>query len=586
MTELFSDITLQSPAYLWAILAVPLLWWLLRLIPPEAIRRRFPSFRLLQDLPPMRAQTAFTPLWLLCLRGVMLICLVVGFADPVWNTEAVDMPPEDQPIILLIDNCWAAAPSWQAMKNKAIAVVHNLPAKQNLAVIAACPQNSNYIISNGLISPAEAMPMLQQLRQTNQLANWPDIFMALQSLQLAPIAQLNLISSDIMDQVDDYDRFLKEIAVYDDVRLYSPDDAFLPVKLSSEHDKENLSVIIQRLNAEKDHSYKIKIQGTNGILAIVPIVMAQGEGSKTIQLDLPGEEMNSVREISVDGYGITAQQRWAENTMPARIGLVTSPAQNNPLTAPDFYLRKALVGQTNLITGEWQELLRQKLPVIITADPALPQNHWSQIAEFLNDGGRLIRFASPALLSNLDPFMLALPIRMMQQSDDLLSDTDVHILKFFTESPLRDFPLPNNLFSNYWLFDSKLSPDTATWASYTNHIPMILMRSVGKGKSIFVNAIPTPQSSNWILNPQFPEILTTLAGKTNTETSTEFSVRFQNLTLIQEKDLPNQVIVDDLSLRQNQNPIAPVLFALAFLIFVIDQLLITLRFSGILWRRR
>lgn len=585
--DFLSGITLQSPEYLWAILAVPMLWWLLRLIPPEAIRRRFPSFRLLHDLPPMRAQTAFTPLWLLCLRGIMVICMVLGFANPTWDAEAIDTPPEDQPIILLIDNCWAAAPGWHAMKDKALAVMHNLPVKQNLAVIAACPQNSNYIISNGLISPVEAEPMLKQLRQSNQLANWPQIFSALQSLQLAPIAQLNIISSGIVDQIDDYDRFLKEIAVYDDVRFYSPDDGLLPVGLSSDHNKENLSINIQRLKADQGHSYKIVIRNANGILAIVPIVLNQGESEKTIQLDLPGEEMNDVREIAVDGYGAMARQKWPENTAPTRIGLATNNVPRNPLTAPDYYLARALSGQTNLIKGGWQELLRQKLPVIIAADPQLPQNQLNHIAEFLNNGGRLIRFASSELPAQSDPFMPASPIRVMQKADDLLSETDTHILNFMPESPLNNLALPNDLFTNYWLFHSQLPPDTKIWASYANHIPVIMARPVGKGESIFVNAVPTPQSGNWILNPKFPEMIAMLVGKTSVWMPPEkFPLRFQSLTPIQEKDLPNQVVVDDLTVDENHRPLAPMLFALAFLIFVIDQLLITLRFSGILWRQR
>src|SRR5262249_8608659 len=146
------EIILLTPHYLWAILAVPLLWWLLRLIPPEAIRRRFPSLRLLQNLPPLRAQTAYTPVWLLILRGAMIALLLLGFAEPVWQIAEADTPASDQPVIMLFDNCWAAAPNFDAMRAKLLSLLDDFPPEQNIAVLAACPAGPDALISRGLVA--------------------------------------------------------------------------------------------------------------------------------------------------------------------------------------------------------------------------------------------------------------------------------------------------------------------------------------------------------------------------------------------------------------------------------------------------
>ncbi|HRJ13279.1 MAG TPA: BatA domain-containing protein, partial [Alphaproteobacteria bacterium] len=256
MVFLTDNILLQAPEYLWAILAVPLLWWLLRLIPPEAIRRRFPSLKLLQNLPPLRAQTAFTPIWLLILRGILIITLVLAFTDPVWQIDEADLPPPDQPIIFLIDNCWAAAPNWPEMQNKAQSLLSTLPLQQNIAILAACPPTANHLVTQGLVNSPGAILQMQQLQQQNAVANWRDIILALQNLDLAPIAQVHFISSGVMDSDEDLQRLSAEIRIYDDVNVILPPPNHLPLNLTISQ-KNPVTVTLQRLTDRNAASYRL-----------------------------------------------------------------------------------------------------------------------------------------------------------------------------------------------------------------------------------------------------------------------------------------------------------------------------------------
>ena len=70
-----------APWLLWGLLALPILWILLRAVPPAPIRRRFPGVALLLGLDDRHQQTDRTPWWLLLLRmlavaAVMLAMLV------------------------------------------------------------------------------------------------------------------------------------------------------------------------------------------------------------------------------------------------------------------------------------------------------------------------------------------------------------------------------------------------------------------------------------------------------------------------------------------------------------------------------
>ena len=60
-----------EPWLLTALVSLPALWWLLRIIPPAPKQIRFPAIRLLLGLEPEEEISPRTPLWLLILRLVL-----------------------------------------------------------------------------------------------------------------------------------------------------------------------------------------------------------------------------------------------------------------------------------------------------------------------------------------------------------------------------------------------------------------------------------------------------------------------------------------------------------------------------------
>jgi hypothetical protein len=74
--------TFAAPALLWGLLALPILWLILRAIPPAPIRRRFPAVVLLLGLDDKTRTADRTPWWLLLLRALAIAAAIVGFAGP------------------------------------------------------------------------------------------------------------------------------------------------------------------------------------------------------------------------------------------------------------------------------------------------------------------------------------------------------------------------------------------------------------------------------------------------------------------------------------------------------------------------
>src|ERR1044072_4510481 len=74
-----------QPLVLLGLLSLPVLWWILRLIPPRPRRVEFPPTRLLFDIKPKEDTPARTPWWLTLLRLLLATLVILAAAGPVWN---------------------------------------------------------------------------------------------------------------------------------------------------------------------------------------------------------------------------------------------------------------------------------------------------------------------------------------------------------------------------------------------------------------------------------------------------------------------------------------------------------------------
>ena len=102
-----------QPLVLLGLLSLPVLWWLLRLIPPRPRRVEFPPTRLLFDIKPKEDTPARTPWWLTLLRLTLATLVILAAAGPLWNPPVATTTGATS-IALLIDDGFGAAASWDA----------------------------------------------------------------------------------------------------------------------------------------------------------------------------------------------------------------------------------------------------------------------------------------------------------------------------------------------------------------------------------------------------------------------------------------------------------------------------------------
>ena len=108
-----AGIGFAAPWLLVTLAALPILWLILRAIPPAPIRRRFPGVALLLGLTDDESVSERTPWWLLLLRMLAVAALIVGLAGPVLNPRDGDSAGNG-PVLMVLDGSWAAAADWSS----------------------------------------------------------------------------------------------------------------------------------------------------------------------------------------------------------------------------------------------------------------------------------------------------------------------------------------------------------------------------------------------------------------------------------------------------------------------------------------
>lgn len=112
---ILGGIGFTAPWLLAALLALPILWLILRAIPPAPVRRRFPGVALLLGLTDDESVSDRTPWWLLLLRMLAVAAIILGLAGPVLNPNE-NTAEGSGPLLIVLDGSWAGATRWTAQQ--------------------------------------------------------------------------------------------------------------------------------------------------------------------------------------------------------------------------------------------------------------------------------------------------------------------------------------------------------------------------------------------------------------------------------------------------------------------------------------
>ena len=117
-------LSFAEPLLLLGLLSLPLLWWLLRVMPPRPRRVEFPPTRLLFDITPREETPSRTPWWLTALRLAAAALIILAAAGPIWNPQT-GVASRSSPLVILFDDGWSAASNWDVRMRAADELIAN-----------------------------------------------------------------------------------------------------------------------------------------------------------------------------------------------------------------------------------------------------------------------------------------------------------------------------------------------------------------------------------------------------------------------------------------------------------------------------
>ncbi|HSE74277.1 MAG TPA: DUF4159 domain-containing protein [Dongiaceae bacterium] len=509
------SLTFAAPWLLAALAALPILWWLLRLTPPSPRRIAFPPIRLLFLLRPKEETPHRTPWWLILLRLVIAGLVIAGLAQPLWNANFGF--PRSGPVMVVLDDGWAAAHGWDERKEAAKRLIDRAGRNGRQVILATtAPQAS---ASSFGLTPMPAATAATQLAALEP-SPWPtDRAAAMGRLEKADLpADLNIfwLSDGIGSQKPDIDS-----AFGDALQKHGSLDVMslkldLPLMLlPPERDPNGLWVKVQRTQVGAAQPVRLRALDRDGrTLGLSEGAFRTDERVARIKLDLPVELANRVSRVALEnGTSAGGVTLLDDGGGRKPIGLVTdNPAlARQPMLGEIYFVERALAPNHEVRADRLQTLLKQELAVIILTDhSAFADGDRTALKKWVEHGGMVIRFAGEKLAS--DPKDDLLPVRLRPGDRTLggaLSWTEpAHLAEFPNSSPFAGLKIPKDVeISRQVLAEPDIDLGNKTWARLTDGTPLVTGARVGNGFSVLFHVGSTAEWSNLPISGLFVEML-------------------------------------------------------------------------------
>ncbi|SHF55370.1 N-terminal double-transmembrane domain-containing protein [Litoreibacter ascidiaceicola] len=518
---MIANLAFTTPLLLAALAILPILWWLLRAVPPAPIKRRFPGIALLLGLNDDETQTDTTPWWLLLLRMLAVAAFIIGFAGPVLN------PEEDRagsgPLLIAMDGSWASARDWPAR----IARVEELLAEAAregrpaaIAVLSDPPAGDLAFQSADTVAAtlAGVQPRAWE-PNADKLADW--------QTRLGDTAFETVWFSDGLDRESRSELLetLNDKGAVTVIETPRPVYALTPAIFK----EGRISVTALRSPSGAARDITISAigpdpNGTEQELATAIASFAIGADQAEILLDLPTELRNRVNRFEVQGTRSAGAVTLTDDALKRReVGLLSAhnDQEAQDLLSPLYYLNKALVPTADLIEGALQDMLLASPDVLVLADIATVSDaERDDLLDWIDEGGMLVRFAGPrtaaADIENNDPLM---PVRLRAGGRSVggaMSWGEPKALRAFTrDSPFFGLTIPDDVQVSSQVM-AQPDPDLAerTIASLTDGTPLVTRKPLGDGQIILFHVTANAEWSTLPLSGLFVQMLERLAIST------------------------------------------------------------------------
>jgi hypothetical protein len=537
-----SAFAFANPLILFGLIALPAIWWLLRLTPPRPKTEIFPPLRILASVLKREETPSKSPWWLTLLRMALAAALILAIADPVLNPRTNSLATGG-PLVLVVDNSWATSTDWERRVQTAEALIGDAErAELPVSITFTADPNHDPVPTSApaareKLAAARPQPIVADRERASGAVS--------ESLNGTTPGTIAILTDGIAGASDQ--AALDALAALSpaELRVLEGDGLSALAITSATNNAESMSVTATRLATSAARSVTVDALDVQGrSLASGMLEFAAGSATATGQIASPFELRNDFARLSVEGLATAGAAHLLDDGFKRRrVALVSGESGSDfqPLLQPLYYISRALQPFADLIEPTTADLsvsipqiLERNPSAIIMADVGrLPAETYEPLQQWINRGGMLIRFAGPRLAAAPadDPLV---PV-MLRQGERALGGA----LSWSEPQPLADFPsfgpfagMPRA--SDITITRQVLAqptPDLAerTWASLADGTPLVTTREQETGRIVLIHTSAEATWSNMPLSGNFVEMLRRLVqmaragGATTTSSGTEAS---------------------------------------------------------------
>lgn len=498
----------SSPWLLATILFLPLLWWILKVLPPKPKKHGFGGAYFLEDLTTTEKTSQTTPWWILLIRTLAILCFILAFAAP--QEKTTKYQPSDTPLLIIIDNDWASSQQWQMMQNQArLLIEENMDYKQNVAVLTTTPfdeQVEEIVIQN---TRKEALENINSLHPIALEARYDRILNAFERSTLPDDLAIFYFNNNVTTQKEL--NLLNHLDTHAALTLFDQEQEKAPLYWFSQ--KQNRLVLQRLYSNQKSETVQIHVKDDKNAL-LASLTKNFEEDSSYIDIDfseIPNEIAMQMRLLTIDGQKHAAAHYWQKSNYSSKsIGIITSSTaldiKQDDYLNPYLYLQKALSPYHHVALGTLPTLI-EKSDVLILADTTqLSNEDVDTIEGFIQHGGIFIRFADSYLakgdLNELSPVELRNTDR---EFESVLSwQTPQHLTSFPENSPFAYLAVPDDIsVSKQIVATPSLDLLDKALALLEDGTPLITAKKDGQGWMVLYHVSATPEWSTLPLSGLF-----------------------------------------------------------------------------------
>src|SRR6202047_4143502 len=507
-----------QPLVLLALLALPVLWWLLRLIPPQPRRIAFPPAQLLFDITPKQETPRRTPWWLTLLRLALAALVIIAAAGPLWNPPMATTAAKAPLALLMVDGLPAAA-TWDIRMRTVEDLIARAEADNRAVALVPLSEPSRDI---SFESAAAARVRLKQIKPKPHVVERADALPSLgRFLGATPEVELIWLTDGVdLGGGSDFAAALARLIERRPVTVFEGGIAPARALAGADNAAGELTAKVLRANASGAETGIVRALDLKGLpLGDASFTFAESERETDAKLTMPVEIRNDIARLEIAGEhsaGAVAllDKRWRRRSVGVVTGSSADTAQ--PLLASTYYLSRALGPFADLRLAEQtspaqavSQFIDAHLSMLILADVGNVAEARDALSRWIEDGGVLVRFAGPRLAAaddDLVPVKLRRGGRILGGS--LSWDQPQQLAGFSPHSPFHGMTGPNELTVTRQVLGA---PDSAltdnTWATLADGTPLVTAQRRGKGLIVLFHVTAATRWSALPLSGTFVEML-------------------------------------------------------------------------------